>query len=185
MNRAFYDGELQKEGEEWATLQGAIGEAILNVIDHAYNAPERADFRKSLGTRWWLVAQTIDNQLFIAIYDKGVGIPKTIFGSEKNKKTLQVLSRYFNIVKMRAAGADSAAIRTAMAYGRSRLNSNHSGHGTGLSEVRDLVANNPIGQLSILSNRGLYEYTSKGVETTREFRDSVHGTLIQWNISLR
>ncbi|MEM8142181.1 ATP-binding protein, partial [Morganella morganii] len=51
---------------------GAVHEAINNVFYHAYPGLELED------KRWWVKCDLVGDQLFLAIYDKGVGIPTTV-----------------------------------------------------------------------------------------------------------
>ncbi|KEZ72825.1 hypothetical protein C5I_0117205, partial [Pseudomonas syringae pv. syringae FF5] len=50
----------------------AVSETINNVRLHAYPGQEPS------AKKWWLTCSTIGNQLYLAIYDNGVGIPKTV-----------------------------------------------------------------------------------------------------------
>lgn len=184
MNQAFYGGALQKDGQEWDNLQGAIGEAMLNVVDHAYTRYESEMVKEKIGPRWWLVSQTLGDQLYIALVDKGIGIPTTIFETQKDKRAIEVLKRYFNMVQTRGVGPDSASIVTAIKYGQSRLKKRFGGRGTGLETVRKLVLDNPNGTLTIISNCGKYIFSYRSGEVTSEYDNSINGTLIQWNISL-
>jgi hypothetical protein len=183
MNTAIYDNKLQKGGPEWDRLQSAIGEAILNVFEHAYDDAKTKPITDRMGYRWWLIAQTFDNQIYIAMIDKGVGIPETIISSAKMKLE-RLLNRFLRMATKHSAGPDSAGIITAMRYGSSRLKRRLGGRGTGLASVKELVAPNPDGELLIFSNRGEYTYSNQHGEHTAEHPNSIMGTLIQWNISL-
>ena len=50
----------------------AVSEAINNVGRHAY--PSLSNDKR----KWWLTCSVIENQLYLAIYDAGVGIPTTV-----------------------------------------------------------------------------------------------------------
>ncbi|MCR8932834.1 MULTISPECIES: hypothetical protein [unclassified Pseudomonas] len=50
----------------------AVSETINNVGSHAY--PLSNDDEK----KWWLICHTMGKKLYLAIYDTGVGIPKTV-----------------------------------------------------------------------------------------------------------
>jgi hypothetical protein len=51
MNTAIYDNKLQKGGPEWDRLQSAIGEAILNVFEHAYDDAKTKPITDRMGYR--------------------------------------------------------------------------------------------------------------------------------------
>ena len=48
----------------------AIQEAINNVAAHAY-----LNFNEHIKKKWWLLCELIGNQLYLALYDTGIGIP--------------------------------------------------------------------------------------------------------------
>lgn len=54
----------------------AVQETINNVRLHAY--PDIPDKDK----KWWLLCEVIGQQLFLTIYDQGIGIPKTVTDRE-------------------------------------------------------------------------------------------------------
>lgn len=191
MNRSLYGGSLAVDGLEWDALHKALSEAMLNVQMHAYSMDqdipgstrvyeERKEFVGALGPRWWIMGETLGDQLFVALYDKGVGIPVAL--QHKEPRVKRVLERAARMAS-RSGGHDSGHIKAAMAYGRSGLK--RGGQGYGLRDIRQFVEGNPRGRLYIYSNKGEYQYeTTTSKVSLTEHSQSMHGTLIQWNVSL-
>lgn len=50
----------------------AIQEAINNVTAHAY-----LNFDEHIKKKWWLLCRVFDNQLYLVLYDAGIGIPSS------------------------------------------------------------------------------------------------------------
>lgn len=181
MNSSLYSGKLVTTGTEWDTLYKALTESILNVQMHAYDSAERTALVTAIDKRWWLLGTTLGDQLFLALFDKGIGIPQSM--RHKPTRITRVMTRFSRILMRRQGGVDSTLVKGAMLFGRSRLNTG--GQGTGLTDIRNFVEQNPRGQLHIYSNFGEYEYDSATKrETLIEHPLSMHGTLIQWNVSL-
>ena len=187
MNRCLFSDKLVMDDQPWQDLYAAISEAMLNVQHHAYKHEERTDFVEKLGPRWWLMGSTLNDQLHLVLYDKGIGIPRSL--EDKQGKVKEILYRYGRKFSGQAAiGEDGGLIAAAMVYGRSRLKGKQvspSGRGKGLSDIRHWVLQNPTGELHIYSNRGRYSYNS---DTNRvrviNHDSSIHGTLIQWKMRL-
>jgi len=75
---------------------------------------------------------------------------------------------------------DSAYIRVAFELGKSRTKAQH--RGKGLQELKTVIEG-VGGWLQVLSNNGLYRYAVNGKgETTRDFADSIFGTVISWQV---
>ena len=175
MNDCFYSGELTEQ--EQANLYGGINEAMLNVFQHAYSGKE-SDVEEQIGKRWWIYAQQVDTQLFLAFFDRGVGIPTTLPFNDQWERI-----EYF-AKRIRGSDHDSALIQAAMELGRSEFKT--PGHGQGLQDILRFVEENPEGVLWIFSRRGLYRY-EKDLDNhvLRDYPTTIGGTLIQWNVSLR
>ena len=173
MNDCFYSGELSEQ--ERSDLYQGINEAMLNVSQHAYDESE-PDLANKIGKRWWIYAQQFDDQLYIAFCDRGVGIPATLprHGSWENIKSLG---------KIVGLDDDAAMIQAAMEFGRSEAKT--PGRGLGLQDVLKFANENPEGILWIFSRKGVY-ITEKGKTKPelRNYKESINGTLIQWQVSL-
>lgn len=169
-------------GETDQALFAAVSESFSNVWQHAYTE----DINKKYSTlcvalkaqKWWIALQHLEGQLFIAVYDVGVGIPASTRKKEwYNSLAGEVLSLFG------ALSPDSRDIQTALEYGSSRFKVQ--GRGNGLPAMKRFVEINPNGQLQIMSGKSLYRFRSKDNFTKwTDLDDCFPGTLIQWNIAL-
>lgn len=145
----------------------AIMEAMLNVKYHAY--PHQTQ------KRWWFTATIFEEQLHIAICDRGVGIPKTL----PREGWWEVLRSVM--------GDDSRMIQAAMQY--TRTSRKKSGAGYGTRDIQRLILKRRQGHLTIISGKGHYRLSSneygKEYETTNQMNNDISGTVIQWTISLQ
>ena len=177
----------------------AISETVNNVGLHAYPG------RDIMDKKWWLLCQVIDNQLFLAIYDTGVGIPKTVvkqpyfIGKFQNLFPVQfndVMTELLKIGvekntltsitdKFIALGilTDQQSIMLSMTPDISGTQKDK--HGQGSKSIRKLIEETDEGKLWVLSCKGLY-LKEKGEEpTTQPLPGHLGGTLIQWNIQIK
>ncbi len=168
--------------DEGDTTFSAISESFSNVWQHAYSD----DFEvahKTLGQsnrikKWWIALHLIDKQLFMAVYDVGVGIPASTRRKQWHKELLLDLKS-----ALTGKNRDCADIEAAMKYGTSRFKKQ--GRGNGLPAIKKFVDINPNGFLAIMSGRGLYRYRANtNSENWTEVSDVLPGTLIQWNVAL-
>lgn len=181
MNERLFKSELERGGEDWDSLYKALSEAMLNVSVHAYKDDERVEFVQRLGERWWLMGNRIKKQLYLAIYDKGIGIPRSF--QKKGLEIVETMKKLVAWLPGAEGGGDSSLIRMAMEYGRSGLK--QAGNGLGLDDIKKYVENNPDGKLHVFSNHGRVVFHSKdSTYKLIEYADSIHGTLIQWNLKL-
>ena len=150
-------------------INKAIGEAMLNVKYHAYPQNEVGDF-------WWATAAIIQNELHIALCDRGVGIPQTLLSQSWFQRLKGALK----------PGADDAEmIQKAMAYTRSSRTA--SGVGLGSRDIQQLVLAKGTGHLTIISGMGHYRLQGGNQgqsERATKINYDVSGTLIQWRIPL-
>ena len=161
---------------------GAISESFTNVWQHAYKdplAPRHKTIHASFKVKkWWIAVQRIDDQLFMAVYDVGVGIP----ASTRKKKWYTSLAGELTSV-LTGMSQDCRDIKTAMAYGVSRFK--EQGRGNGLPTMKKFVEINPDGILHIMSGKGIYQYRSRNnSEKLENIESTFPGALIQWNIAL-
>ncbi|MBR9858468.1 MAG: hypothetical protein GYB38_12245 [Gammaproteobacteria bacterium] len=173
LERSGLDDELHE------TMYAAITESILNVGNHAYEQPKdfEKEFLSEVGKRWWFVTQEVGHQLFIAVYDMGESIPRTL----PRRPFYQELVGM--IADLLVGNRDSKLIQGAMEYGRSRFRLDK--RGKGLSDIKSFVEANPLGELFVYSRFGRYEYcTRTAEETVIDSKSELKGTLIQWNIDL-
>jgi anti-sigma regulatory factor (Ser/Thr protein kinase) len=175
-------GVEDSNGETDQALFAAVSESFSNVWQHAYT--ENINKKHSTlcvalkAQKWWIALQHLDGQLFIAVYDVGVGIP----ASTRKKEWYTSLAGEILSV-LGGLSPDSRDIQTALEYGSSRFNVQ--GRGNGLPAVKRFVEINPNGQLQIMSGKSLYIFRSKDNFTKwTDLVDCFPGTLIQWNIAL-
>ncbi len=181
MDKTFYSGELEADLEKRNVVYQAIHEALLNITNHAYEDFEDK-FLRLFGERWWVLGHQINDQIHIALYDLGHGIPVTLPKQSGYEKVRGIVSEFLPL------GNDCAMIKAATEFRRSRYEQEGSGRGTGLDRIMRFAKNNPQGLLWIFSNKGTYLYDNVSVnkksETMYDSKHSINGTLIQWNISL-
>lgn len=188
--RYIYDGQMSPYDEY--TFSDAIQETVNNVGLHAY--PNKSDENK----QWWLLCQVIDDQLFLAIYDSGVGIPKTIQGRHFFMSRLRHYypSKYLPFLRMLGIASsptltlsdtdklltDSEAINLSMLPDATSTAEDK--HGQGSKSIKKLVDENEAGRLWIFSNSGLYVKKQGQEPALKDLPIPITGTLVQWNINL-
>lgn len=178
--------------EEEYKFGDAVSETINNVGLHAY--PEKPRDEK----KWWLLCNVIGDQLYLAIYDKGIGIPKTVLDKPWFSSTLenafpevyQELITEFPSIK--DSGFIPFVFRKIYDYQLIAISmtgdvsgTRKSKHGQGSKSIRALVDECDDGKLWIFSNKGLYHFcTVKDGPSLYQLPNKLPGTLVQWNIKL-
>ncbi len=166
---ADFDGEITPALSE--RLFTGITEAMTNVVNHAYEFP-REDGIRSSTSDWWMFSQEKDGQLTVVFCDLGAGIPKTLKYKRPNV--------WKRIVRNRVSG-DAGAIGYALVDSVSRTKLSH--RGKGLGQIVGLIDSVPNGRVKIMSNKGML-CRQDGETTTYNYRDSIMGTIINWQIPL-
>lgn len=179
----------------------AIQEAINNVSLHAY--PNKKDQEK----KWWLYCTLINDELYLVLYDRGNGIPKTFtkgnqlfdeidWSDEELREEIQqnldrwgleIPSPTENLTDIdNVKSSDSARIYFAMADDITRMiGKDELKHGQGSKSIKKLVSSHEEGILWIFSNKGLFRYHNDDtMPFLQNFNHSINGTLIQWNIKV-
>jgi len=173
-------------------ISDAVSEAINNVSRHAYPDLDVED------KRWWLTCDVIGNQLYLAIYDRGIGIPHTVvekrwFWSslkatypeihDELKEKLGEKSSVVEIFKL-TKYKDAELIYLSMIGDIS--GTQKSKHGQGSKSFKALVNNTDGGRLWVYSNKGLYIFENDDAPPqVYKLPKDIGGTLNQWNISLK
>lgn len=177
LQHRIYDGKLPAAEEH--RLADALSEAFLNVKDHAYPADKYPESE----TPWWAICSVIGHELWLAVFDHGIGIPFTITQHTWVQKRLKILSDKIHIFM----ADDASKIEFAMTEGKNRRK--EAKHGLGSISMHALVEQNPEGQLLIYSNKGRYSWrkdeNGEGIHRRHNHPLSINGTLIQWNIALK
>ncbi len=163
----------------------AVSETIYNVKMHAYETGNE-------NKQWWLLCSVVDNRLFLAIYDLGVGIPNTVVERDWFSDIIsrihpkiyfdkKLTGKRFRLNKNGVTDKD--LIQYSMMADISATK--ESKHGQGSKSIKALVEGFSDGKLHIFSGKGLYKMT--GDECKVELFDlatPVRGTLIQWSTLL-
>ncbi len=164
----IFDNDMSPEQENiWAT---AVQETVSNVKLHAYTDEQKKP--------WWIICSVIGNELYLAICDKGVGIPNTI---SKHSWIRRALDNKPEMVRRITSNLDSDRIFISMTAGKT--STQELKHGLGSKSINAMVDENPDGKLWVFSNRGVYYRTNDEIES-KDFKRSISGTLVQWNIKL-
>ena len=159
-----------------AKMYSGLTEAMTNCKHHAYARTRIDKTGVPIDQRWWMFAEERDGKLSVAFCDLGIGINRSLLTSTQwaRDTVLELVNRF-------GGRKDSRFIRAAMEIGKTRtLEKNR---GNGLQDLKNVIASLPTGYLLIFSNRGLYRYFSEsGTERLADYRDSILGTLICWQI---
>lgn len=199
LDNYFKDATPEKEQQ----ISSAIQETVDNVGRHAY--PTISEHYKK---KWWLCCHRIGENLFLAIYDKGIGIPKSLsvhnavllsrinslypeqatITDDEETNTLddskRKLSAFVRVNLLKERLTDGQLIRAAMHTDISATQLPK--HGQGSKSIKGLISEHDDNSfLLLLSNKGFYCYSKKENDseknvTHREY--IIPGTLIQWSI---
>lgn len=153
-----------------------LAEATANAVEHAYEDIRDDNLNYAAETKdWWLFSQAKDGQLFVAICDLGIGIPRSL--PTKRSTLFERLMQTLGFTP-----SDGHCIQAAVEDSRTRTGKAE--RGKGLGNIIDAVSRSPDGTAFVFSNYGCYSF-NKGKETIGNFRTSILGTLIMWRLSLR
>lgn len=149
-----------------------LNEAICNTVGHAYKDCSESTVPKPL-QKWWIFSQYKGGRFFVAIYDIGDGIPRTLRRKPEWVEFLRL--RHYK---------DGSILRSAIATTRTRTLQPE--RGKGLPEMLEFSQSLKAGGLSILSAKGAFRYDAL-TETMRhrKFSLPLRGTLVQWTIPFR
>lgn len=155
----------------------AIGEAMINVGQHAY--PTDSWQNHPTKKRWWLSGHINkrNNLMTIMFCDLGVSIPRTLpkrYPMEYIRSALSLLPG----IKPN----DGEMIKAGMEIGRSQTN--ESNRGKGLNDMKRIIDEAGEGELHIFSRRGCYRYSPGRPDQIRSLEVAVDGTLIKWTVPL-
>jgi hypothetical protein len=164
-----------------ARIYDGLGEAIQNVVDHAY--PDSFPFEFPAVNRWWMAGAVDPNngRFTVVIYDQGISIPVSVPRwsriDEFKARFAAAVGREFD---MSAPIYDGQAIAEAMAMGKS--STGRSERGNGLPCIRDVIDNCRDGRLRIVSRNGEYRYALNQKPEHRTLVTPLPGTLIEWDM---
>lgn len=190
IQRRIYKDEMKPETEH--VYGDAVSETINNVRLHAY--PDCEPHQK----RWWLMCHTFGKKLYLAIYDNGVGIPKTVVERpwflaamktvqpEEYKKFLEIapdLEKNGISLLIPTIIPDERLIHYSMQGDVSGTKQDK--HGQGSKSIKALVNDTDDGLLWVFSNFGLYTFNADDqTPSASKLKAKFPGTLVQWNIEL-
>lgn len=169
LTKSVRDGIVHPAKELFADC---LNEAVVNTVGHAYRFNVRHTPTKSL-QKWWMFSLYKDEQLFVAIYDRGVGIPRSL--KRKPELTDFLRLRNYNDARLIQAAIGSKLTSTKLPH-----------RGKGLPEMLEFSQKLKHGGLSIWSQNGGLTYNAdSGVENRHKLKRSLPGTLVLWSIPFR
>lgn len=155
-----------------ALFADCLNEAVTNTVNHAYEFATKYTPPASQ-QKWWMLSQLRDGHLFVAIYDLGVGIPKSL----RNKP------EWLEFLKLRQY-KDARIIQSAVTSERTSTKLPY--RGKGLPEMLEFSSDLQAGGLSIWSGKGGLVYVAReGQEKRHKFDVRLPGTLVLWEIPFR
>jgi len=190
IQKRIYNDQMAPETEH--AYGDAVSETINNVRLHAY--PNTTSENKN----WWITCDTFGKKLYLAIYDRGVGIPNTvverpwlmhsvkqfhpeIFAKIKDEFPEIVASGFFPYTLKKIS--DERLIYLSMKGDVSGTKQDK--HGQGSKSIMALVSETKGGKLWIFSNHGLYTFKQgDAAPALANLKVRFPGTLVQWNIEL-
>lgn len=157
-------------------LKGAIKEALLNVVDHAYDPTIPRD-DECFSRRWWISGMARGEFCYFIVYDLGVGIPATVPHRAATQDAYAALGQDERKL-------DHELIRVAMSQPSSRTGTQ--GRGRGLPEMRRLIDRVDDGMLWITSGAGFYMYARgrEWIDGGFPMNHALHGTLVVWRLKV-
>lgn len=169
LTKSARDGIVHPSKELFADC---LHEAVVNAVNHAYEFPSRENVAKDQ-QKWWMFSLLKDDQLFVSIYDRGVGIPDSLRRKPEWKDYLRI-RRY----------KDARLIQAAISSNLTSTKLPHRGHG--LPEMLEFSQNLGRGGFSVWSRNGGVAYNAElGTERRRKLPAPLPGTLVLWSIPFR
>jgi hypothetical protein len=171
--------------DQISVLFRSVTEALTNVTQHAYMNQRMDGSGSGRDAGWWMFVRQEPRELSITFCDLGVGVPYSVPRLEKHKSWLQEsLGKVLRAVGVQSH-MDGEIIQATVEYKRSRFQQDHRGNGFG--NMLESIDRAGSGRLIISSNRGAYIYgreLSKVTQESRNYSDSIFGTVLYWQIKL-
>lgn len=170
----------------------AVSETINNVGLHAYPGSALEE------RRWWLMCSAFGRKLYLAIYDCGVGIPKTVVDQPWFFPLLKYSNpdEYARISEL-IPGLDSSGLQIVVpkvipderliyySMQNDVTGTKQEKHGQGSKSIKALVNDTDDGVLWVFSNKGLYTFSAEDQKPGEaKLKKKFPGTLVQWNIEI-
>ena len=189
------DPEFNISAEMRLALNSAVGEAVANTREHAYQTTH--EFKYPHVQRWWATgaASASERKIVVSLFDQGVTIPVSYPKLPVFAKMMSKLSLFDDETSTKFAN-DAKLIGAAARYGKTGRGLLESGAssgkdevkgGYGLPQIKDAIELCGGGSLMILSRGGRYLYRVDGTKREEDFETydhSVGGTLIEWTVTL-
>jgi hypothetical protein len=156
----------------------AVGEAMTNVVNHAYVKRRFDRMPRPVEGNWWLFCREDKDRLYVAVCDLGIGIPRSLPIKYSTEAILRTLGELSGGKKF---ASDAMMIQASMELKRTRTST--AGRGLGLNDMRRLVDEVDGSTMFLFSNRGLVRYKSGKFER-QNFKTSILGTLAVWVVPL-
>jgi anti-sigma regulatory factor (Ser/Thr protein kinase) len=163
------------------SLYGAMVEALVNVVRHAY--PEGRELPFTPVNRWWM-AGAVDQdarQITAMVFDQGITIPLSLPNWQHYAGVRRRIVSFLGLVPDPGdTKCDGLAIAAAVEESVSSTGERH--RGRGLAQMRDFVDQCRGGYLRIMSRCGEVIMYPREKPTVRAYDISIGGTLIEWNV---
>jgi hypothetical protein len=159
---------------------GHVSEAISNSVEHGYSDVSNYEMKK-----WWLFSNKTDDTLIISIYDRGIGIPRSML---QNKTKWELVDERLRMLLLKQHYIKSKAhkfIEKAITTNRSVTAQGH--RGKGLFEMLEFARTNNIGSFTVHSEYGTFYYANSAeqerpIEKAVSHNTPLKGTMITWKI---
>jgi len=162
-----------EDSETFDVINTAIGEAIINVVNHAYTKDE--PYKK-----WYLFLSITPEKCNVVISDLGQSIPTSI----PTKITDSVLKRVFNLISWGNL-ADAEKIEIASQYQRTSTELAY--RGKGFQDMKAVCDQIDGAVMAVHSKTGYWaKQTKNGSEKFKKqnYKSSIDGTIISWLLPL-
>jgi hypothetical protein len=182
--RSLYPGQDDGRQAGLVHLYGAMVEAIVNVVRHAYPA-QRAAYWGKPSRRWWMTGAVDRRERWTTavVYDQGVTIPLTLPDWEQYAGWRQ---RFATMIGVAPAADDPRQDGNVIfvASEQSITSSGKAHHGNGLAQMRNFVDQCHQGHLRIVSRCGEVVFRPKMQPEIKTYDVPIRGTLIEWRVLL-
>lgn len=162
-----------EDSETFDVINTAIGEAIINVVNHAYTKDER--YKK-----WYLFLSITPDKCNVVISDLGQSIPTSI----PTKITDGMLKRVFNFTSWGDID-DAEKIEIATQYQRTSTQLAY--RGKGFQDMKAVCDQIDGAIMAVHSKCGYWaKQTKNGSERFKKqnYKSSINGTIISWLLPL-
>lgn len=187
IQRRLYMNDMPPDTEH--KYGDAVSEAINNVGLHAYPG-YNAEAKK-----WWLLCHVNlkSHQLYLVLYDLGVGIPTTIVQKNWFIQSLEknYPEEFKDLDREKSGDIDlffikriSDATKVGISMTGDVSGTKQPKHGQGSKSFKALVNETQNSSLLVYSGYGMYKMKSNSRPQTCSLPKALNGTVVQWNIDI-